>query len=189
IGLLTPAAAPPEEPPEKAELMTTHPIREGLQRKKPLILLAEDDPTNRQVFAAMLQRCGYSVIEAENGRKVLEIYRKHPFDLVLMDVRMPHMNGIEATSAIRGREQENSPGSPEVRIPIIAMTGQAGEEDRENSLKAGMDDHISKPFRRKQLLEVVDRVLQNQDKKVASGTAANKPDGKKQKKTDFKVLV
>ncbi len=88
--------------------------------------------------------------------------------MILMDVRMLRMDGIETSKRIRLREKKNASGT---RIPIIAMTGQASGEDREFCLDAGMDDHISKPFRYKELLEVVARLLK--DTSSTPGTAAD----------------
>ncbi|MCP5047141.1 MAG: response regulator [bacterium] len=154
---LMPSSEPqPAEQPSKPALITTHSMREERQRTKPLVLMAEDEPANRRMFTTMLEKSGYAVIAVENGEKALEVYPKHPFDLILMDIRMPGISGIEAVHHIRSREKESNPGKP---IPIIAMTGQAGGEDRAKSINAGMNDHISKPFRRQELLELVERVL------------------------------
>lgn len=185
VNLLAPAApAAAEELPQKPGLITTHSIREERQRQTPLILLAEDDRANRKMFSTMLEKGGYSVISAEDGTKVLEIYERHPFDLILMDVHMPKMDGIETSKRIRLLEKENASGT---RIPIIAMTGQASGEDRELCLEAGMDDHISKPFRYKELLEGVARLLK--DKASAPAAAADTPKTVKQPTAAFNVLV
>ncbi|MCP5102058.1 MAG: response regulator, partial [bacterium] len=149
-----------QKPPQAAEvparpaLITAHSIREAQQRQTPLILLAEDNLANRELYTTVLERGGYSVITAENGLKVLDIYEKHPFALVLMDVNMPLLGGLETTRRIRKKEK-NSGG----HIPIIAMTGKADKEDRETCINAGMDDYIAKPFGIKDLTALVDRVL------------------------------
>lgn len=138
----------------KPELITAHSIREDRERKKPLILLAEDDPANRGLFEAMLKKGGYTVIVVEDGLQVLEIYERHPFDLILMDVQMPNIDGLKATELIRAKEKSTG-----IHIPIIAMTGRASREDVEKCNNAGMDYHISKPFPLKKLIETVNGVL------------------------------
>lgn len=138
----------------KPELITAHTIREDRERKKPLILLAEDDPANRGLFEAMLKKGGYTVIVVEDGLQVLEIYERHPFDLILMDVQMPNIDGLKATELIRAKEKSTG-----THIPIIAMTGRASREDVEKCNNAGMDYHISKPFPLKKLIETVNGVL------------------------------
>jgi len=138
------------------ELITVHSIREERQRQKPLILLAEDNNSNRDLFTTMLKRAGYSVIGVEDGAKVLEIHEKHPFDLILMDVQMPHLDGMATARCIRDREKSTG-----THIPILAMTGRAAEEDRLQSREAGMDKHIAKPFTRDELLEIVKQMIVN----------------------------
>lgn len=147
-------ALPEMELPVKPELITTHSIRETQHRQMPLVLLAEDNPANRELFTTILERAGYSVKTAENGLKVLDIYEKHPFALILMDVKMPMLDGLETTRRIR--EKEKTSGG---QILIIAMTGKSDTEDRDQCLEAGMDDYIAKPFRVKELTALLDRVL------------------------------
>ena len=106
------------------------------------ILLVEDNLINQQVALGMLQSQGYSVTVANNGREALAAHAQDAFDLILMDCHMPEMDGFEATREIRGREL-SSIGK---RVPIIAVTANAMAQDREECLKAGMDDHLSKPF-------------------------------------------
>jgi len=105
------------------------------------ILVAEDTPFNQKFILRLLNRWGYSAKIAENGRQALEIFAKQTFDLVLMDVQMPEMDGFEATRAIRDREAGTGR-----RIPIIAMTAHAMKGDRERCLEVGMDDYVSKPI-------------------------------------------
>ncbi len=106
------------------------------------ILLVEDYATNVLVATAFLEEFGYTVEVAKNGFDALEVVRKGDFDVVLMDVQMPVMNGFEATRLIREHEQIN--GAP--RVPIIGMTAYALSGDRERCLVSGMDDYIAKPF-------------------------------------------
>ncbi len=115
-----------------------------------LILLAEDNIINREMYTTMLKRGGHSVMAVEDGAEVLEIYEKHPFDLILMDVQMPNLDGLDATRFIRDREKSSGG-----HIPIIAMTGQAAGEDLHKCIETGMDDHIAKPFTMNALLEIV----------------------------------
>jgi two-component system, sensor histidine kinase and response regulator len=116
------------------------------------ILLAEDHPVNQRVAMRMLEKCGHRVVVAGNGRLALEALDREYFDLVLMDVQMPEMDGFEATAAIR--EKEKMAGG---HIPIVAMTAHAMKGDAERCLAAGMDDYISKPVVAAGLLEVVER--------------------------------
>jgi CheY-like chemotaxis protein len=117
------------------------------------VLLAEDNPVNQKLAVRLLESRGHSIVVAGNGREALAALESQPFDLVLMDVQMPGMDGLEATTAIRRREA----GSGR-RIPIIAMTAYAMLEDRERCLRAGMDRYLAKPFRIDELFEAIDSV-------------------------------
>ncbi|MEM9460946.1 MAG: response regulator [Myxococcota bacterium] len=117
------------------------------------VLVVEDNQINQMVAHRMLERLGCRVDLVANGHDAIERIGSTLYDLVLMDVQMPGMDGIEATVEIRRRE-----GSAR-RVPIVAMTAHAMEEDRERCLAAGMDDYISKPVRRQSLQEVLDRFL------------------------------
>ncbi len=129
--------------------------KRGVVHEKPVqplhILLAEDNKVNQKLAVAMLQRAGHSVTVAENGREALELLDAHHFDLVLMDVQMPEMDGYEATGIIR--RQEASTGS---HLPIIAMTAHAMKADVERCFAAGMDSYISKPFQPREFLEAIE---------------------------------
>ena len=114
------------------------------------ILLAEDNLVNQRVARAILEKAGHTVVLANNGQNALSLWEKQHFDLILMDVQMPDMDGFEATAAIREREKESG-----AHIPIIAMTAHAMSGDRERCLDAGMDDYISKPIRGPALLDLV----------------------------------
>jgi two-component system, sensor histidine kinase and response regulator len=117
------------------------------------ILLVEDNPASQKLAKLMLSKAGYQVSAADNGRQAVEIYRNDPeqFDLILMDVQMPQMDGLQATRAIREAGFQ--------RIPIIAMTANAMEGDREKCLRAGMNDYVSKPIRREVVYEVIKKWL------------------------------
>lgn len=124
-----------------------------LARESPLrVLVAEDNPVNQRVALMLLARMGYRPDVAGNGAEVLEALRGRPYDLVLMDVRMPEMDGITATRRIRAELP------PERQPHIVAMTANAMAEDRETCRAAGMDDFIAKPVRVVELARVLRRV-------------------------------
>ncbi|WP_227657591.1 PAS domain S-box protein [Candidatus Magnetaquicoccus inordinatus] len=119
------------------------------------ILLVDDSEENRLLIAAYLKNAAYALQIAENGKSALEMMRLHSFDLVLMDVQMPVMDGYSATRTWREIEkQEHRP-----RLPIFALTAYALQEDIAQSLEAGFDQHIAKPIKKKTLLEMIARVL------------------------------
>ncbi|TCP60660.1 Hpt domain-containing protein [Rhodovulum bhavnagarense] len=117
------------------------------------VLLVEDDPMNQEVSSELLQFAGASVVVAEHGAAALEKVQQDSFDLVLMDIRMPVMDGLEATRRIR-----NLP-APLSQIPIIALSASARAEDREEGLSAGVDDFLSKPVPSDQLFEKLANIL------------------------------
>ncbi|MGB2985207.1 MAG: response regulator [Phycisphaerae bacterium] len=102
------------------------------------VLVVEDNPVNRQLATAILEKYGCDVTTAENGRRAIEVLEQKMFDLVLMDVQMPEMDGLDATRELRKHEQWRD-------LPIIAMTAHVMKEDRERCLAAGMNDYIAKP--------------------------------------------
>jgi two-component system, sensor histidine kinase and response regulator len=115
------------------------------------ILLAEDNPVNQEVVLSFLGRFEHFIVVANNGQEALDALAKGSFDLVLMDMQMPVLGGLEATAAIRLGEQATGR-----HVPIIAMTANAMKGDREKCLAAGMDHYLSKPVRLKDLLETID---------------------------------
>jgi CheY-like chemotaxis protein len=114
------------------------------------ILLAEDNRTNRTVATRMLQKMGHTTVVAGNGKEVLLLLTLHRFDLVLMDIQMPEMDGLTATRKIRESERET-----QLHLPIIAMTAHAMKGDRERCIEAGMDGYVSKPISSKEVTEVI----------------------------------
>jgi CheY-like chemotaxis protein len=114
------------------------------------ILVVDDDAVISEVFAVMLRRADFEVDLAGDGLKGVEMWEKGDYDLVLMDVQMPRMDGFEATRAIR--EKEEMRGG---HIPIIAITAYALEKDEEQCLAAGMDAYVSKPVDFKKLFETI----------------------------------
>lgn len=116
------------------------------------ILLAEDNFVNQRLACRLLEKRGHSVTVVGNGAQVLARLEQEPFDLVLMDVQMPEMDGVEAAAAIRVREQETG-----LHVPIIAITAHAMEGDREKYLASGMDEYLPKPIRQQDLWNVVER--------------------------------
>jgi len=132
-------------------IITRHSIRESQRHLR--ILLAEDTPVNQRLATKMLQKMGHTVVVAENGVEALHALGRETFDLVLMDVQMPEMDGFQATRTIRARENGT------VRhIPIIAMTAYAMAGDRERCLEAGMDGYIPKPVNAQDLFEAIESV-------------------------------
>ena len=100
----------------------------------------EDDLISRNLATLILTKKGFRVTTVENGKEVVDVFGQEKFDLILMDINMPQLDGYSATAQIRSREDM------EFRTPIIAMTAYALKGDREKSLEAGMDDYISKPI-------------------------------------------
>ncbi len=121
-----------------------------VQLPKLRILLVEDSIVNQRLALALLNRWGHDVTVANNGVEALELVDQREFQLALMDVQMPEMDGLEATRRIRESEQKSGG-----HLPIIAMTAHAMKGDRERCLEAGMDDYVSKPVRSWQLLEAM----------------------------------
>ena len=114
------------------------------------VLLAEDSAMNQKLVVGLLAKWGHTVHVAANGRAAIQAWEQEAFDLILMDVQMPDMNGFEATAAIRHRELQTGG-----HIPIIALTAHALRGDREQCLAAGMDSYVSKPLRHAELLQAI----------------------------------
>jgi two-component system sensor histidine kinase/response regulator len=136
----------------KPSLLTRHSIRES--KRSLNVLLAEDNLINQKLAVSLIQRMGHKVSIAQNGKLALEAIEAEKFDIILMDVQMPEMDGMEATQTIRARERLT--GRP--RIPIIAMTAHAMAGDRDRCLEAGMDGYISKPVNPQELFEAIENI-------------------------------
>ena len=134
------------------KLVTRHSIREA--KRKVRVLLAEDNAVNQRLFIRLLERSGHTVSVVSNGKDAVEAFDPQAFDLVLMDVHMPEMDGFEATARIRQKEAET-----QTHIPIVALTASAMKGDREKCLEAGMDDYISKPIQIDQLDDAIERMM------------------------------
>jgi len=140
----------------------SHPTAAGSLDETPprlRVLVAEDDEPNQQVFRIMLERRGYSVRIVANGRQALAAVDEESFDLLLLDVRMPEMDGWQVVESLRRGEGEN-PGRG--RLPVIALTAMAQKRDRDRCMQAGMDEYLSKPLRAVELYATLDRVLARQ---------------------------
>jgi signal transduction histidine kinase/CheY-like chemotaxis protein/CHASE1-domain containing sensor protein len=137
---------PAREAPAPAPLeRTARPLR---------ILVAEDNPVNQRVVQAVLEQRGHTPVLTGNGREAVAALEREDFDVVLMDVQMPEMDGFEATAAIRAREESDGG-----HVPILAMTAHALQGDRERCLAAGMDGYLAKPIRSDELIELVESSL------------------------------
>jgi CheY-like chemotaxis protein/HPt (histidine-containing phosphotransfer) domain-containing protein len=137
--------------------------------QRPLhILLAEDHVVNQKLAIRLLNKQGHDVVLARNGKEALALHLREKFDLVLMDLQMPEMGGLEATASIRARERATGD-----HLPIIAMTAHAMKGDRERCLAAGMDDYIAKPVHATQLRETIARVVSGRTATAAKTTAGD----------------
>jgi signal transduction histidine kinase/DNA-binding response OmpR family regulator len=133
------------------ELITRHAIHEKHAAGSLKILLAEDNPVNQKLAVRMLEKRGHKVSVAANGREALAALETEAFDLVLMDVQMPDMDGFETTAAIRQRERSTGK-----HLPIVAMTAHAMKGDDRRCLDAGMDGYLAKPIRSEELHALLD---------------------------------
>jgi len=134
----------------RGKLITRHSMSEKLRGLR--ILLAEDNAVNQTLAVMLLKKAGHAVVVANNGREAVATLESQPFDIVLMDVQMPELDGLEATVQIRERERATG-----ARVPIIAMTANALKGDREKCIEAGMDDYLTKPIRTDALFDALHR--------------------------------
>ena len=145
IMLALGVVVPGEQAGEKAARVALPPLR---------VLLAEDNPVNQRLASVLLESLGHSVEVADDGREALDKLRARAYDIVLMDVMMPELDGLDATRTIRSRERQSGQ-----HIPIVALTAHALKGDRERCLEAGMDGYVAKPLDRDELLAEMARVL------------------------------
>ncbi len=134
------------------ELVTRHWVRE--RRSQVNVLLADDSPTNRRLAMRLLEKRGHMVTAVENGLEAVQALEKEAYDLILMDVQMPEMDGLEATAAIREAEQLSG-----AHIPIVALTAHAMKGDRDRCMAAGMDAYVSKPFQAEELFATIEQLV------------------------------
>jgi CheY-like chemotaxis protein len=128
------------------------------------VLLAEDSLVNQKLAVALLEKRGHTTVVTENGQEAVAAFESQDFDLILMDVQMPQMDGLEATSAIRAREKQSGK-----HVPIIALTAHAMKGDRERCLEAGMDDYVAKPIDAAELLATIEAIVAISDRPTSSG--------------------
>jgi signal transduction histidine kinase/DNA-binding response OmpR family regulator len=140
-----------ETPEEPAQPSAAIPSRRGPRLR---VLLAEDNPVNQRVARTILEKQGHTVVSAHNGREALARVQAERFDVVLMDVQMPELDGLEATRAIR--EIESGTGA---HVPIIGVTAHAMKGDRERCLASGMDGYVAKPIRPPALFAAIDEAI------------------------------
>lgn len=139
---------------------------------KPLvILLVEDHPINQMIALALLEKLGHTVVTAADGQAAVEQFSQAPWDLILMDIQMPVMDGLAATRLIRALEH------PAQHTPIVAMTANTAEAERQACLDAGMDDHVSKPVSVTAFDQLLARLasISNAGKVLPSSTSKNAP--------------
>jgi signal transduction histidine kinase/CheY-like chemotaxis protein len=142
----------PQQQGKSSPLVTRHSLRERRVAEPLSILLADDSVVNQRLAVRILEKQGHKVVVADNGRHALTALAAGRFDVVLMDIQMPEMGGVEAVSHIRAQEEGTG-----VRLPVIALTAHAMEEAKEWCLASGMDAYLSKPIRAQELLEAVER--------------------------------
>jgi CheY-like chemotaxis protein len=149
--------SPPGPEPASLAANRSHELSARME-KKLNVLVAEDNAVNQTIIARMLGKQGHSVTVAGDGTEALAAWERSDFDLVLMDVQMPNMDGFECTSAIRSREQRRGG-----HVPIIALTAHALKGDEERCLRAGMDGYLAKPVRSGDLYTTIERTVMHQE--------------------------
>jgi two-component system sensor histidine kinase/response regulator len=145
--------------PQKRILITQHAIRE--QEQKLRILVVEDNLINQKLAVKILEKQGYTATVAANGKEALNLLKKDRFDLVLMDVQMPVLDGLATTVEIRKKEKIDGG-----HIPIVAMTAHAMDGDRERFLGIGMDGYLSKPIDQQALFDVIEGIIYSHAKEI-----------------------
>jgi len=156
---------------EPVPLITRHSIRESLRHLN--ILLAEDNIINQKVASHLLKNYGHEITVVSDGKEAVSAFENNSFDLILMDVQMPKMDGFKATASIRERELRSGN-----HIPIVAMTAHAVKGDRERCLSAGMDDYIAKPIDMEKLKEVIEKIIIMKDENKLKSARESKNERK-----------
>lgn len=135
------------------------------------ILLVEDHPINQMIATNLLEKNGHKVVLAKDGQEAVDLFPTASWDMVLMDVQMPVLGGLEATKIIRAAEPAGQ------HTPIVAMTANTSDADRDECLASGMDDHLAKPISAAALLQVLARFvnISNAGKVLPSSTSRNAP--------------
>lgn len=144
---------PPDNQPPPSGIPAEGPPPAGSQ---PRILLVDDDLINQKVMVNLLKRKGWIATAAGSGPKCLELLQQQPFDLILLDIQMPQMDGFTTATEVRRQE---STSSPHRRIPIVALTTIAQPGTREKCIACGMDDHLTKPVNTAELYATIQRIL------------------------------
>src|SRR5262249_36137685 len=147
--------------------------RERMASRSLRVLLAEDNPVNQKLAVSILEREGHHVTVADNGQAAIGCAAVEAFDVILMDVQMPILGGLEATRLIRERERE---AGGQDHVPIIALTARAMEGDRAACLAAGMDGYLAKPMRADQLFAEIDAVVSGIDRALPQSQRGTTPD-------------
>jgi two-component system CheB/CheR fusion protein len=145
-------AIPTPEPPLAAPAHATR--QDSVSDRSLDILLVEDNPVNQIVGRRLLEKAGHAVTLASNGREAVERSQDHLFDVILMDLQMPEMDGLEATALIRDRDRRQ-----DMHTTIIALTAHALPEHEESCRAAGMDGYLTKPINKEKLLEKLNRLV------------------------------
>jgi len=151
-------------------IVTRHSLAES-KKKRTNILLAEDNIVNQQLALAILEKLGYGADVAIDGKEAIGAIERDFYDLILMDVQMPGMDGIKATKLIRQEEKETG-----VHIPIIAMTAHAMQGDRERCIEAGMDDYVSKPIDTQKFSDAIEKQLSHAKSRGSETVATTRPE-------------
>nr|NJM04023.1 response regulator [Desulfobacula sp.] len=150
-----------KSPADTKDLVTRHSVADE-QRQTLWILLVEDYPTNQRIAEKNITQAGFNMVLAQNGKEAVDRFKTRKFDLVLMDIQMPVMDGYEACRRIRDYEKQGAEADPGLmRIPIVAMTAHAVSGIRDRCFEAGMDDYISKPLRRKDLMAMINKWIRS----------------------------
>ncbi len=161
------SAAPKQD--DRADLAATHAESQLEASSRPLrILVVDDHDANRILARKILQRRGHHCVEARSGREALEIWRAEPFDVIILDVQMPEMDGFDVLQQIRQREQRSGK-----HVPIVTLTAHAMKGDREKCIAAGADAYLPKPLEAKQLVQLVEQLTDSAPPTATDAQSAN----------------